>query len=256
MGRLWQGAGTVQAVLDGELIEQAAKSGLRSLFLGFETLNAGSLAGCNKRHNLVAQYEAAVKRLHDLGVMVNASFVFGMDGDDEDVFSRTVDWAVRNSIETATFHILTPYPGTRLHQRLQQQGRLLSSNWDLFDTRHAVFQPARMSTAALERGYWQAYRDFYSWCSIFAAAAAKATPAQRLRHLAYTGGWKKCEALWSLIVSAKITGKMRPLLELVLQSRSSGRFVQCRNVDEHNSEQTVLAGTQLLSHSMGPEAVV
>ena len=50
-------------------------------------------------------------RLHDLGIMINGSFVFGMDDDDEDVFRRTVDWAIEHGITTATFHIQTPYPG-------------------------------------------------------------------------------------------------------------------------------------------------
>ena len=54
--------------------------------------------------------------------MVNASFVFGMDDDDETVFDRTVEWAIQQGIETATFHILTPYPGTALHQRIQAAG--------------------------------------------------------------------------------------------------------------------------------------
>ena len=67
--------------------------------------------------------------------MVNASFVFGMDDDDETVFDRTVEWAVRQGIETATFHILTPYPGTALHTRMQAEGRITSTDWDA--VRHA-----------------------------------------------------------------------------------------------------------------------
>ena len=105
--------------------------------------------------------------------MINASFVFGMDDDDETVFQRTVDWAVAQGIETATFHILTPYPGTALHQRMQAQGRIFTSNWDQYDTRHAVFHPARMSAEALEAGYGSAYRSFYDWKSIFQAAWTK-----------------------------------------------------------------------------------
>ena len=63
-----------------------------------------------------------MRRLHDLGVMVNGSFVFGMDGDDASVFDRTVEWAIEQGIETATFHILTPYPGTALYQRMAGAG--------------------------------------------------------------------------------------------------------------------------------------
>ena len=78
------------------------------------------------------------------GIMVHGSFVFGMDGDDPSVFDRTVDWALEQGLEAATFHILTPYPGTPLYARLAEQGRITSSNWSDFDTRHVVFRPARM----------------------------------------------------------------------------------------------------------------
>jgi radical SAM superfamily enzyme YgiQ (UPF0313 family) len=62
-----------------------------------------------------------IKRLHDLGVMINGSFVFGMDDDEPGVFDQTVTWAIEGGIETATFHILMPYPGTALYQRLSQK---------------------------------------------------------------------------------------------------------------------------------------
>ena len=94
-------------------IERAAEAGLRSLFVGFETLTPGNLARSNKRQNLGRDYAAVTDRLHGLGIMINGSFVFGMDDDDEDVFRRTVDWAIEHGITTATFHIQTPYPGTR-----------------------------------------------------------------------------------------------------------------------------------------------
>jgi len=93
--------------------------------------------------------------------MINGSFVFGMDEDDASVFDRTVAWAIDQGIETATFHILTPYPGTALHQKMAADGRLLHRNWDLYDTRHTVFRTRGMSEQALEAGYWRAYRDFY-----------------------------------------------------------------------------------------------
>ena len=79
-----------------------------------------------KTHNLNRDYRAAIQRLHDLGVMINGSFVFGLDGDTSDVFKRTVDWSVEMGITTATFHIATPYPGTRFHQNMRDAGRMLS----------------------------------------------------------------------------------------------------------------------------------
>jgi radical SAM superfamily enzyme YgiQ (UPF0313 family) len=216
MGRLWQAAGTVNAILLPGLLEKAVDAGLRSLFVGFETLNPDNLTEQRKYQNLRRDYGAAIRRLHDLGVMINGSFVFGMDGDDPSVFDHTVDWAIEHGIETATFHILTPYPGTALYQRLSGQGRITVGDWDRYDTRHTVFQPARMTAAELEQGYWRAYRDFYRWGSILRGARAHGDAVAGLRHVAYAAGWKKFEPLWDLIIRVRRAGMMLPPLESIL----------------------------------------
>jgi radical SAM superfamily enzyme YgiQ (UPF0313 family) len=216
MGRLWQAAGTVQSVLRPGLVELAAEAGMRSLFVGFETLDPTNLKEHEKYQNLNRDYGAAIRRLHDCGVMVNGSFVFGMDGDDESVFERTVEWATSQGVETATFHILTPYPGTGLHQRMAAQRRITTENWDLYDTRHVVYRPARLTPDALEAGYWRAYRDFYRWSSILRGAWTNPTWAGAARHVAYAGGWKKLEPMWDWIIRAKRAAHMLPVLETVL----------------------------------------
>ena len=216
MKRLWQAAGTVNSVLAPRLLEKAVESGLRSLFVGFETLNRNNLLEQNKYQNLDRDYSAAIRRLHDAGVMINGSFVFGMDDDDETVFDRTVQWAIEQGIETATFHILTPYPSTALYQRMEAQGRMMSDDWDLFDTRRCVFKPARMTPDVLEAGYWRAYREFYKWGSILKGAWAKPGFKERLRHVAYAGGWKKFEPLWDWVIRAKRVTALLPMLEAVL----------------------------------------
>ncbi len=221
MGRLWQAAGTVQSSLQPGLMEKAAASGLRSLFIGLETINPRGLQAQHKFQNLKHDYATAVRRLHDLGVMVNASFVFGLDEDGPEVFGRTVDWAIQQGIETATFHVLTPYPGTALYTRMQQAGRILTHNWDLYDTRHAVFQPAGMTRQQLEAGYWHSYRDFYRWGSIFESAQANKDWGHKIKHLAYTAGWKKFEPLWDWIIRAKKVANCLPVLEAIL-ARSGG----------------------------------
>jgi|RhiMetdeSRZDD1v2_1073273.scaffolds.fasta_scaffold169765_2 radical SAM superfamily enzyme YgiQ (UPF0313 family) len=242
MKRLWQAAGTVNSVALGaqlsrhagsranprqagmpalpglapRLLDKAVDSGLRSLFVGFETLNRNNLLEQNKYQNLNKDYSAAIRRLHDAGVMINGSFVFGMDDDDETVFDRTVEWAIEQGIETATFHILTPYPSTALYQRMQAQGRMTSDDWDLFDTRHVVFKPAKMTAEALEAGYWRAYTEFYKWGAIWRGAFAKPGLQERLRHIAYAGGWKKFEPLWDWVIRAKRVTSLLPMLEAVL----------------------------------------
>jgi radical SAM superfamily enzyme YgiQ (UPF0313 family) len=216
MGRLWQAAGTVKSVLQPGLLEAAAACGLRSLFVGFETISPKNLADHNKRQNLDRDYGAAIRRLRDHGVMVNGSFVFGMDDDDPSVFDRTVEWAVRQGIETATFHVLTPYPGTALYRRMAAERRLLHSDWDRYDTRHAVFRPARMTPEQLEEGYWRAYRDFYTWTNIVRGAATKHTWCGRGRHFAYAAGWKKFERVWDGVIHARRLASALPVLEGVL----------------------------------------
>jgi radical SAM superfamily enzyme YgiQ (UPF0313 family) len=216
MGRLWQAAGTVNAVLAPGLLERAAEAGLRSLFVGFETLNPANLAEQRKYQNLRRDYALAIHRLHDLGVMINGSFVFGMDGDDGSVFGRTVEWAIEHGIETATFHILTPYPSTALYRRIAEQKRITVHDWDLYDTRHAVFRPARMTAAQLEDGYHWAYREFYRWRSILRGASAHDDLLAGARHFAYAAGWKKFEPLWDLVIRARRAGALLPLLETIL----------------------------------------
>ncbi len=218
MGRLWQAAATVRSVLNPHLVERAAAAGLRSLFVGFETLSPDNLRQQNKPHNLNSDYAAAIRRLHDNGVMINGSFVFGMDDDDESVFERTVDWAVSKGIETATFHIMTPYPGTALFQRIHGQQRILHTDWDLYDTRHCVFRPLRMTPETLEAGYRRAYRDFYTWSSIVRGASTHTRMIDGLRHAAYAAAWKKFEPLWDTVIRAQRVAMTLPFLEGILSA--------------------------------------
>lgn len=216
MNRVFQGASTIDAILRGDLVEKAAAAGLRSIFVGFETLSAANLSQSNKKQNLGRSYEEAIRRLHALGIMINGSFVFGLDDDDRDVFKRTVDWGVTNGLTTSTYHILTPYPGTRLYQSMQQQGRLLHNDWDLYDTRHVVYQTKGLVPEELEQGYHWAYRSFYSWANIWKASRQHDQLKHTLKHFAYAGGWKKFEPLWNFMIKTRGLNKMLPLLEAIL----------------------------------------
>ncbi|MFT3826859.1 MAG: radical SAM protein [Chitinophagaceae bacterium] len=223
MNRVFQGASTIDAILRGNLIEKAAEAGLRSVFIGFETLSNNNLAQSNKKQNLGKDYVQAIRRLHDLGIMINGSFVFGLDDDDKDVFKRTVDWSVKNGLTTATFHILTPYPGTRLYQQMQQDGRLLHQNWDLYDTRQVVYKTVGLTADELKAGYDWAYHSFYSWKNIWKASCSHDTLKHAIKHFTYAGGWKKFEPLWNFIIKTKGLNNMLPVLESILSKVSGER---------------------------------
>ncbi len=238
MNRLFQGAATVDSILRGDLIERAAGAGLRSIFVGFETLTSGNLLRSNKRQNLGRDYKAVTDRLHSLGIMINGSFVFGMDDDDHDVFRRTVDWAVGHGITTATFHVQTPYPGTRLYTQMEKEGRIATRDWDLYDTRNVVYKPALLTPGALKQGYDWAYEEFYRWSAIARASLSHGSLKHQAKHFFYASGWKKFEPLWNFIIRARQLRMMTPMLEAVL-SRVSGRSVDQRIGGSETNRSTV-----------------
>jgi radical SAM superfamily enzyme YgiQ (UPF0313 family) len=221
MDRLFQGASTVDAILNGDLIEKAVQAGLRSIFIGFETLSDRNLSASNKKQNLGRDYRQVVKRLDDLGVMINGSFVFGLDSDDASVFQRTVDWAVENGLTTSTFHILTPYPGTALFDTMLKAGRITSLDWDRYTTREVVYKPAGLSPLELKQGYDLAYKQFYQWGAIYKSSAYHQRWTQNVKHFMYAAGWKKFEALWNLVIKTRSLRHMLPVLESVLTTKGA-----------------------------------
>jgi radical SAM superfamily enzyme YgiQ (UPF0313 family) len=216
MNRVFQGAATVNSILHGDLIEKAAEAGLRSLFVGFETFSPANLQQSNKSQNLEKDYIKAVNKLHSLGIMINGSFVFGLDDDDNDVFKRTVEWGVKNSITTSTYHVLTPYPGTKLFKDMENQGRILTHNWDLYDTRNVVYQTNKLTADELKNGYNWAYKEFYSWTNIIKSSINHESHKHKLKHFIYTGGWKKFETVWNFIIKTNSLNNMLPILESIL----------------------------------------
>jgi radical SAM superfamily enzyme YgiQ (UPF0313 family) len=240
MNRVFQGASTVDAILRGNLIEKAADAGLRSLFVGFETFSPQNLKQSNKKQNLEKDYAKAVNRLHSLGVMINGSFVFGLDDDDRDVFKRTVEWGVNHGITTSTYHVLTPYPGTELYKNMEADKRILTRNWDLYDTRHVVYKTVGLSAQELEEGYWWAYDNFYSWKNIVRSSLQHDSLKHIIKHFFYTGGWKKFEPLWNFIIKTGGLNTMLPLLESILSK------VKPRNGHEKQVSEPELKGANPL----------
>ncbi|MCP4270930.1 MAG: B12-binding domain-containing radical SAM protein [Gammaproteobacteria bacterium] len=231
MKRIFQCAATVDSILNGDLIEKAAEAGLRSIFVGFESINSANLLAANKKQNINRQYEEVTRKLHDLGIMINGSFVFGLDQDSPDVFQRTVEWAVNHGVTTSTFHIATPYPGTAFYQSMRSENRIVTSNWDKYDTRQVVFQPAGMSSRQLEDGYNWSYREFYSWSNILSSSRQHDSVKHCLKHFFYASGWKKFEPLWNFIIASRQLDLMTPFLESIL-SRVSYQRVDHQSTSE------------------------
>jgi len=162
----WSAAVTTKILDYPDLLDLMVETGCQSLFIGFESINASSLKSVHK-NNRIATYDKLVEAIHSRGIMINASMVFGLDGDTPDVFRKTLDWLVKHKIETLTSHILTPYPGTALYKRMQAGGRIKDYDLKKYNTAHVVFEPAGMTEEELLKGYLWMYRQFYSFQNIF-----------------------------------------------------------------------------------------
>ncbi|MHC4521160.1 MAG: B12-binding domain-containing radical SAM protein, partial [Planctomycetota bacterium] len=196
-GIVWQAAASLDVTRNPRYLDEAYEAGCRSLFVGFESISPENMRGNNKPVNATTDYLEACRRFHDAGIMINGSFVFGFDCDGPDVFERTVAFAIEAKILTATFHVLTPLPGTRAFDRLDADGRILHRRWEYYDTDHAVFRPRRMTPEQLESGHKRAYRDFLTYGSIVRRSLGLPGTAKRL---AYNVAWMKVDPLWVAII--------------------------------------------------------
>jgi radical SAM superfamily enzyme YgiQ (UPF0313 family) len=230
-GLVWQAAASLDVARRPDFLDRAYEAGCRSLFIGFESLSPENMHRANKPANAGADYAEAIRRVHDAGIMINGSFVFGFDCDRPDVFERTVEFAVENKIETATFHVLTPFPGTQAFAHMHAAGRILHRIWSLYDTRHAVFRPRRMTAVQLEEGYVRAYENFYRYGSILARSFGI---GGALKRIAYNVGWKKMDPIWSAIIRGGLLPFVRPMFEWVLARHS--RIGGCQPAPQHASQ--------------------
>ncbi len=211
----WMAMTSIRFADDPAMVALAAAAGCRTLFVGFESISEGSLREVGKRQNQVARYAQNIQRLHDHGIMVNGSFVFGFDHDMPDVFDQTVQFGIDHQLETATFTVLTPYPNTGLYRRLEAEGRILTRDWSLYDTTRAVFRPVGMSVETLEAGYFHAYRRFYSTRSILARISRPG--AGFWQRLALNLAYKRIEPAWSGLRLGVPASWLRPMTHWYLR---------------------------------------
>ncbi|AWI05871.1 B12-binding domain-containing radical SAM protein [Clostridium drakei] len=162
----WNAAVTSNIVDMLELLDEMKEAGCQSLFIGFESINSKSIDSVHKVQNSVKRYEKLVEEIHERGIMINASFVFGLDEDDVSVFKNTLEWIVKNKIETVTSHILTPYPGTKLYSSLMEENRIVDFNLSNYNTAHVVYKPKNMTAEELYKGYLWIYKEVYTFKNI------------------------------------------------------------------------------------------
>jgi radical SAM superfamily enzyme YgiQ (UPF0313 family) len=210
---IWSAALTIDVTDDPTLVREMALAGCTGVFIGFESLNAGNIEAAGKRSPVPDDYARRVAILHENGIQVNGSFVLGFDHDDASVFDKTVAWIEENRLECATFHILTPYPGTPLFEQLEGERRIVHRDWRLFDTAHVVFEPKLMTGEALMAGYERCYRRLFSHASIWRRRPKDWRAV--LPYLAMSYLYKRSNRIWHFLIRFRLTAFVwRPLVEL------------------------------------------
>jgi len=164
----------VQASLDiaddDELLEALKASGCFAVLVGLESVSEATLKAMRKGVNLrvgVEHYREKIDRLHARGLLVAATFIFGSDGDEPDIFDRTARFVLDAGIDLAHFGLLAPFPGTDVFERLEREGRLLLTDlpggYAMLDTSHATFLPRNMSPHDAEDGLVRATAAIARW---------------------------------------------------------------------------------------------
>jgi radical SAM superfamily enzyme YgiQ (UPF0313 family) len=240
--RIWSAAVTLDVTNDPGLVREMALAGCTGVFIGFESLSDDNLAQARKRTPRTEDYARRVRLFHDNGVQVNGSFVLGFDGDRTDVFQQTAGWIEANRLECATFHILTPYPGTPLFRQMAAEGRLLHRDWSKYDTAHVVFRPKHMTPDELALGYDWLYRRLFSPASIWQRRPLDTTAV--LPYLAMSYLYKRSNRFWHLLIKHRLVHALwRPLVEWTrLRHLAFRRRLEARAVRENANEQPRVPG--------------
>ena len=163
----WGGQAPLHLAKDEELLHLAAESGCGLLYIGVESISNSNLPAYGKSFFRAEEISEYFSKIRKQGILIRASIMFGLDDDGLDVFQRTVEFLIREKVAYATFNILTPMPGTELRRKLEKEGRLFDLDWSHYDGLHAVFRPQKMGKELLEKGLWDAYREFYAIPNIF-----------------------------------------------------------------------------------------
>jgi radical SAM superfamily enzyme YgiQ (UPF0313 family) len=211
--KIWSAAVSIDVTDDPSLIREMGLAGCTGVFVGFESVTDANLTDARKKTPRVEDYARRVGILHDNGIQVNGSFVLGFDHDGKECFARTVEWIEQARLECATFHILTPYPGTPLFRQMEAEGRLLHRDWSKYDTAHVVFRPKRMTEEELFEGYAWCYRQLFSNASIWRRRPLQWGAAPGYLGMSYL--YKKSNWLWPFLIRRRLVHRVwRPLVEI------------------------------------------
>jgi len=164
--RSWACQVRCDAARDNDLLGLMAKTGCKVVCVGFESINEKTLKAYDKKQT-IDEIIHAIRSFHKKKIKVHGMFVLGGDDDNAKTVWDTFKFAIKQKIDTIQMSILTPFPGTKVHEDLKNQKRIFSTDWDLYDGQHIVFSPKLLSARDLQLNVLNAYVKFYSLSSSF-----------------------------------------------------------------------------------------
>ncbi|MFW6457490.1 MAG: B12-binding domain-containing radical SAM protein, partial [Planctomycetota bacterium] len=159
--RGWSAQVRADVYKDEEMMDLMRRTNCDRVYVGYESVDQRVLDNYNK-HQTVQEIKNSIAEFHEHDIAVHGMFMFGADHDDKKTFERTTGFASDNQVDTAQFLILTPVPGTELFRKMEEEGRIITHDWSLYDGHHVVFEPERMSPLELQLGTLRANKRFYS----------------------------------------------------------------------------------------------
>ena len=162
----WSCQASINVGCDDETLTLMKESGCGSVFIGFESVSKENLSRMDKGVNLKHDYASAISNIQSHGILVHSSFILGYDFETKSSFDELIRFIEDTNLLMPIINILTPFPGTKLFKRLEEEGRITHTDWSKYDTKHVVFRPALLSAEELLEGYWKVVRSVYSFDSI------------------------------------------------------------------------------------------
>jgi radical SAM superfamily enzyme YgiQ (UPF0313 family) len=162
----WLGQASISFAKNTELMQLAKDSGCKGLFIGLETVDESQLKNMKKLDGTIENMEKALRKIRKMGIVIQASVIFGFDNDTHHIFGNTLKFLIKNHVCSASFNILTPYPGTSIYEEFKKNGRIINDRWEYYDHHTVVFRPANMTPLELQLGKINAKEKFYSIHSI------------------------------------------------------------------------------------------
>ena len=163
----WSCQASINIAREDELLGLMKESGCGAILVGLESVSKKNLSRMDKGVNQKHDYIEAIKKIQSCGILVHGSFILGYDFDSESSFDELTGFIDETRLLMPLINVLTPFPGTKLFKRLEEEGRIIHKNWSKYDAKNVVFTPSLMTPEELLAGHKKVIRDVYSFDSIY-----------------------------------------------------------------------------------------